>query len=100
MSIILQIYWLTVLASVLSTILNLKLRNVVDPFEAMKDMQESLDSLPDKWAKRCSDFFEWLSDNAPFSMYITIATFSMLPLVNLIYSYSNIKQLIDEDKEN
>ena len=100
MNIILQIYWLTVLAGVLSAILNLKLRNVVDPFEAMNDIQELIDSLPDKWAERFNNFFEWLSDNAPFSMYITIATFSMIPIINLIFSYSNIKQLLDEDKED
>lgn len=97
MNIALQIYWITILMGVLSAILKIKSNKLSDPFKAMKDMQESMADLPNGWADKCSNLIDWAFNNAPFSIYIIIATLSTIPIINLVYVWTNIKDLMFED---
>lgn len=98
MNIILQIYWITVIASASSQILRMKLNKELDPFKAMKDMQEQIDSMSEKWVERTKNLIQWMVDNAPFSLYMVIATLSVMPIFNLMYFYANVKGVIADTK--
>ncbi|HEY5563902.1 MAG TPA: hypothetical protein VIK72_19475 [Clostridiaceae bacterium] len=98
MNIILQIYWITVLAGVMSAILRMKLNKGNDPFKAMRHIQEQMDTLPDEWLERFNNLFNWAFDNAPLSLYIVIATLAVIPVVNLMYFWENIKGAIADSK--
>lgn len=99
MNIILQIYWITVLAGALSAILRIKLNREIDPFKAMRDIQKEIDSLSEKWADRITNLINWMADNTPFSLFIVIGTLSIIPIVNLMYFYANVKGTIVDSKE-
>ena len=99
MNIIVQIYWITVLAGVLSAILRIKLNRGIDPFKAMRDIQKDIDSMSEKWANRITNLINWMTDNTPFSIYMVVGTLSIIPIINLIYFYANVKGAITDSKE-
>jgi len=97
MNIILQIYWLTVLAGVMSALIEMMASKGANPFKAMGELQKSLEDLPPKWATILEDLINWMFDNAPLGTYIVIASISIIPVINLIYTWINIKNSISED---
>jgi len=99
MSIIWQIYWITVVAGAATQMLRIKWKKDIDPFQLMKDMQDDLDSMSEKMREKLTIFIDWMTDYYPVSLYMFTATLSLIPIINLMYLYTNVKGIMSDSKK-
>ena len=70
----------------------------VDPFKAMRNIQEQIDAMSEKWAERFNNLIDWMINNTPFSLVIVIATLSVIPIINLMYFWANLKDVVNDNE--